>query len=493
MAETTTLTLARSRLGLSLPLIFAFATYAIVLHSNTLLLRDPDTYWHIAAGRWILAHGTVPHRDVFSFSMPGAPWQPFEWLAGVLFAWLYDHVGWAGPIAVTAFAFAAALGLLLSTLLRHVPPVYAMIATVLAWIAALPHIAARPHILALPLLVAWMAALVTARSRDRVPPLWLAPLMTLWANLHGSYILGLGFAALLAGEALLAAADWRARLAAARGWGFFGLAMVGAAVLTPFGVEGLVLPFKLVGMRANAFVLEWHSPDFQHELLLELWILLFLLGALARGWRLPPARIAMLLLLLHMTLQHARYCELLGFVAPLLAAPALGPQLAASFKARAASRLDRVIAECARPASLRGIALAAVAFLAVSAVALDRGSERGSDAVTPAAALAAVAAHHVDGSVFNAYEFGGYLIFRGIKPFIDGRYFYGDAFIARYMAAVAGVGDDLPRLLHHYHIAWALLAPKSPAAALLARLPGWERLYADDIAVVYVRERRGTR
>jgi hypothetical protein len=49
---------------------------------------------------------------------------------------------------------------------------------------------------------------------------------------------------------------------------------------------------------------------------------------------------------------------------------------------------------------------------AVSAIALSRGIERGSDALTPRAALAAVAAHHVEGPVFNFYSFGGYLIFR---------------------------------------------------------------------------------
>jgi hypothetical protein len=490
MAEIATLAPARSRLGLSLPLTFGLIAYAILLHGNALLLRDPDTYWHIATGRWIIAHGAVPHRDVFSFSMPGAPWEPLEWLAEVLLAWLYDYFGWSGPVAATALAFAAALGLLLRTLLRYLPPVYAMLATVMAWVAALPHVLARPHILVLPLLVAWIAALVVARDRDRVPSLWLAPLMTLWANLHGSYILGLGLAALFAGEALLAAADWRARFAVARGWALFGLVMVGAAVLTPFGIEGLMLPFKLVNMSANAFIGEWHSPDFQHDLSLELWIFLILSGSLARGWRLPLTRIGMLLLLLHMTLQHGRYCEILGFIAPLLAAPALGPQLVASFGIHTPSRLDRMMAECARPASMRGIAVATAALLAISAIILHRGIERGSDPVTPAAALAAVAAHHVKGPVFNSYDFGGYLIFRGIKPFIDGRYFYGDAFITRYMDAVSGVGDGLPRLLKRYRIAWTLLSSKSPAVALLAHLPGWQRLYADKIAVVYVREPR---
>ena len=90
--------------------------------------------------------------------------------------------------------------------------------------------------------------------------------------------------------------------------------------------------------------------------------------------------------------------------------------------------------------------------------------------------------------VFNDYAFGGYLMFVGIKPFIDGRYVYGDAFIKRYAAAVSASSDELPQLLAEYHIAWTLLGAKSPAVVLLDHLPGWRRLYADEIAVVHVRE-----
>ena len=79
------------------------------------------------------------------------------------------------------------------------------------------------------------------------------------------------------------------------------------------------------------------------------------------------------------------------------------------------------------------------------------------------------------------------MIFAGIKPFIDGRYFYGDVFIKRYAEAVSVASDELPRLLAEYHIAWTLLGAKTPAVVLLDHLPGWRRLYADDIAAVHVR------
>jgi len=477
----------RSRLGLSLPLIFGLAVYTPLLFAARTVLADPDTYWHIALGRWIIAHRTVPHSDMFSFSMPAAPFTPPEWLAEVGIAWLYDHFGWAALVAATALSVAAALTILLRALLRSLAPAYALIATVLAALLVLPHLLTRPHIFTLPILVWWAAALIDARREERPPPLWLVPLMTLWANLHSSYIFGLGLAALLAGEALLSTRDRPARLGALRGWGVFvGLALV-AALITPFGLDGLLLPVRLTTMSTLGLIKEWQSPNFQQFQPLEVWLMVLLLGALAGGWRLPPTRILIVLLLVHMALRHGRYGELPGFIGPLLMAPALGPQLAARTGRRQVSFLDRGTAALAGPASPRGFAIAGAVLLAASLIGLRGGIARNADAITPAAALAAVAEHQIEGRVFNDYAFGGYLIFAGIAPFIDGRYFYGDAFIQRYVEAVSASSNELPRLLAEYRIAWTLLGAQSPAVVLLDHLPGWKRLFADDIAVVHVR------
>jgi hypothetical protein len=489
MADIATLAPGRSRFGLSLPLLFGLLVYAMAVSAGGSALGDPDTYWHIAVGRWIIAHRAVPYHDVFSFSMPDASFTPPEWLAEVAMAWLYDHFGWTGLVAATALSVAAALAMLLRVLLRTLAPVHALIATVLTWAVVMPHIFARPHIFVLPMLVAWVTALVAARAEDRAPSPWLALLITLWANLHSSYIFGIVLAALLAGEAILLASDRRARLRALGGWGLFGVLSVGAALITPFGIDGLLQPFRLAQMHdAFVWLVEWQSPNFQRYHPLELWIMVVLFAALSLGWRLPLTRAAMLLLMLHMALEHQRYVEQLGFVAPLLVAPALGAQLKERLGGRAVLPLDRRMAELAKPASARGIALAGAILLAVSAAALHGDAVRERNNITPAAALAAVEGRHTEGPVFNDYRFGGYLILRGIKPFIDGRYSYGDPFIRRYFEVTAASRDQLPALLDEYGITWTLLYSQTPAVVLLDHLPGWRRFYTDDIAVVHVRE-----
>jgi hypothetical protein len=95
------------------------------------------------------------------------------------------------------------------------------------------------------------------------------------------------------------------------------------------------------------------------------------------------------------------------------------------------------------------------------------------------------------GPLFNDYIFGGYLIHAGIAPFIDGRgEIYGRRLMLRHHNAITLQNvPDLLRLLDEYRIAATLLTPATPAVALLDRLPEWQRVYADEIAVVHKRRK----
>ena len=92
------------------------------------------------------------------------------------------------------------------------------------------------------------------------------------------------------------------------------------------------------------------------------------------------------------------------------------------------------------------------------------------------------------GPVLNSEGFGGYLTFRGIPTFIDGRAeLYGNAFLDGYLAAERGDDPTLTALLARYGITWTLLAPQQGAVGRLDALPGWRRVYTDAEAVVHMR------
>lgn len=113
---------------------------------------------------------------------------------------------------------------------------------------------------------------------------------------------------------------------------------------------------------------------------------------------------------------------------------------------------------------------------------------REEDRVTPMAALAHVPAGLRVQPVLNAYDYGGYLIDRGVKVFIDGRTdMYPADFMKNDDRLVAGDGDALAMTLARYHVMWTIYPAGSRTAAALDRTPGWHRLYSDATAVVHVR------
>ena len=458
------------------PLGVAAVVYGLLLLAGAKLLNDPDTYWHIAAGRWIWAAGAVPSADPFSHTMAGAPWHAHEWLAELILAGAYGAAGWAGVVALAAAAVAASLGLLMRALQRSLAPTVALAAVALTFYLAAAHVTARPHALALPLLVAWSAGLLAARGENRPPPLRLLPLMTLWANLHGGFVIGLALAGFFAAEAVLSAAGAPARRAALRGWGRFLAGAALASLLTPQGIQGWLFPFRLMSLGFSlGFVGEWHAPDFTTVQPLELWLLAVLAATWGLGVRVPVLRLLLLLGLVHLALSHARDAELLALLAPLLLAAPVGEALGGVPSPRdGASRMSALVL--------------GLLMLLMTAAAITTGYRHEDPRIAPAAALAAADHAGLTGPVFNDYDFGGYLIFEGRRPFVDGRVdLYGDDFMRAYAAALDAKGDALPRLLDRYHVAWTLLQPATPAVAALDRLPGWERVYADASAVVHRR------
>ena len=311
----------------TVPLLVGLGVYCVALAGARALLNDGDTISHVAIGRWILAHRAIPFHDPFTFTARGRSWVPHEWLSELVFAVLYDRLGWGGVVAAAGLSAATAFVLLTRALAMTLGPRRAAIGALAAFALTESHFLARPHVLAWPLLVVWMARVIGARDAGRVPSLLLLPIMILWCNLHGGFVVGLFFAGLLAAEAVLAAPA-AGRLAALAGWGTFLACSTLAALVSPNGVSGLLLPFKMLGMKfALASISEWRSADFAGFDPLEAWIGLLILGGFTLAIRLPVSRILMLLLLLWAALVHVRNKELLGIVAPLLLAAPLARQL----------------------------------------------------------------------------------------------------------------------------------------------------------------------
>src|ERR1700736_2577630 len=132
----------------SWPLIVGLAALVRALAQPTALLNDPDTYLHIAAGRWMLTHLALPLQDPFSHSLAGAVWVPHEWLAEIILALVYDAAGWSGLVLLGAAGLPPGMALLPRYLPRFFEPFSALIAVTLGAALVLGHLLVRPHLLA---------------------------------------------------------------------------------------------------------------------------------------------------------------------------------------------------------------------------------------------------------------------------------------------------------------------------------------------------------
>jgi hypothetical protein len=448
----------------------AFVTGAGLALFSPQIFHDGDTWWHLAAGNWMLAHHAAPARDIFSYTFAGISWNVHEWLSEILMAGAFAVAEWSGLHILFALASGATAAIVGRALRRQMDLIPASITTILGLACVTGSLLARPHMLALPLLAFWTAALVEARQQKRAPPLWLVGLMLPWANLHGSFAFGLALAAALGLEAVIEKSD---RGAALKQWGIFFTASLIAAFLTPQGLSGLLFPIRLLAMPGVGLIGEWAPSDITH-LTPFLLALMAMFYVLAMGKvTLPASRAVLILALVYLALAHGRHEMLFGIAAPLLAAPAMGKAWP--------PRLGR-----GHPWFLPGLgcvmALMVLARLTWPAV-------RGEDHTAPIAALTHVPPTLRARPVLNAYEFGGYLIFQGVRVFVDSRAdMYPADFLERNFRLSRGDGSLLAETLAHYHIAWTIFPSASPVAATLDRLPGWRRLYGDTNAVVHVRD-----
>lgn len=454
------------------PLSAGLIMLALILFAPQ-VLNDGDTYWHLATGQWILAHGRIPTHDPFSFTMAGAPWVAHEWLSDLLMALGHSLAGWSGTVALLALSVGAATWMLVRRLSLHLSGITLIATTAMALACMSESLLARPQLFMLPLATAWTIEMLAARDAGRPPRLAFALMMTAWANLHGSYVLAFVIAGAFGLEALVE--PGANRLKVIRGWGLFGLASLACAMITPLGPMGLIHPFSLMGMKILPHIVEWRSEDFSQLSPFAIALLATLYVCLGRGVRVPPVRLLLLLALFFMSLQHVRHQLVLAVLAPLILAAPVGEALGHETRRLQPPR-----------ALLTGFAVAC-ALLVGLRIALP--IQRVDGPTSPVTALANVPAELATQPVLNGYGLGGYLIFKGVRPFIDGRAdMYGDDFTQAYFDAVEPDPVLLAALLDKHRIAWTIFGPEEGSVKLLDADPRWARVYADQYAVVHRRK-----
>jgi hypothetical protein len=113
----------------------------------------------------------------------------------------------------------------------------------------------------------------------------------------------------------------------------------------------------------------------------------------------------------------------------------------------------------------------------------------------PVEAVAWIKEDRPPGQLFNAYNWGGYLLWNlpQYPVFVDGRTdLYNDELLGEYLRMAAG-GEDALGLLEAHSVNVVLVEASSALARLLEASQDWQRPFRDDLATVFVRTSPVTR
>lgn len=440
-------------------------------------LSDNSFFWHLRIGQYMLDHG-VPHGDVFSYTVPGIHWVAQSWLAELAYGAL-DRTFGAFAIRVVIALTGAAITLLSYRLARRLcgDRVRAALISVVAYLATMVVFSERPLAfgLALALVVVWIVEVPDTRI-SRHPIIALPVVLWFWANVHGSFALGVLYIALhVLGRALDGDMPWRGRERDLVVGTLLGLTV---SLANPYGVGLLLFPVQLLGRgQVLSQVVEWQSPNFRSPvgMAFAAWLVV-LIGALALSSRRPTRRdvlVAVPFVLL------ALWAERNIGLAVLFTLP-----IAARAVATTRERPDR------RSLTSAAALLVVASLIAMSGVAAA-GQPDFQTGSYPSAALTYLQTHGLLGErLFTTDAWAGYTILRfwpQQRVFIDDRY---DMYPTRLVDEYTDVADGRPdweQVLDKYRVQVIVWQPRRALSQLLAESPHWRAVHTDRNAVVYVR------
>jgi hypothetical protein len=514
--------LSARRLGLLATAVVFASLFACLL----VPISDPDFWWHLASGKLMVLKGAFLDRDPFTmdFRLADIPANTgfilkYSWLSQVTFYLVHAAFGIEGVVVLFGLAHTL-MFFVLYRALRHFSigrtasltvVMLAFAIVVLEFRYNVPRPQAWSGVFAV-LIVLLLELLKEQRSWTRYA---IPALMALWANLHGGFVLGDLIILIYAAGAFVSRTGNRTFYAVSA------LAIL-ASGLNPNGFRA-ALSFPLLGpfattlglasqeeLKAVLDAIVENQSLFGHASLAGILRKLPVLGAFLvvsvgsfainvrnRG-SIRPEHLLLFLALLLMGVGSIRYIVFLVTIGSLIAAINLKLFLDRSGlrptrgRIRAALVLaNALFAFLLLPA---GTAHARQTFVATGTPSIDRYGN----------ALRFMRESGLAGNVFNDYNAGGAIIWNlspGTKVFVDGRALYPMALrISRDVMntpLIRPEGWDVPAYklaFTRFDIDMVLIPGCDPVSGSLTRLapvlvddPDWALVYADDDALLFVR------
>ncbi|GAB4216370.1 MAG: hypothetical protein OHK0022_57420 [Roseiflexaceae bacterium] len=478
----------------------AAALVLVALRPLLTAVQPHDFWWHLAMGREILAHGGVPTVDSYSYTRAGEPFYDQSWLAQLLMYGLHRLGGVELLVIVQALVILLAYGLLLRLCVLRSGRLRLSVALLLVTLPVVfDNWNIRPQSYALPL----FAAVLTIVSEYRLGlsrRLWLLPpLLALWANIHGTFVLGLGLIGITwLGEVLKRfgsrsqsadEAQLKTQNSKLKTLAFWGALSGLAILLNPGGSAIIGYVRGLLGSNAvTTLVTEWAPPTVRDTGGVLFFLLLIAAATLLIYARRRPDLTDMLLCgaFLWLALGASRSIIWFGMVVlPLLAVQAATLLPPPGQPVPGAPVLNRALIGMLALLLVLGLPWVKPLLLPppVGAVLAPE---------TPVAATQALRTLPAPPQrLFHAMSYGSYLIWAAPEQrvFIDPRIeLYPYQQWRDYLNL--GLGNNVPELLRSYGFDGMLLSKTEQSAliSVIRREPAWVLQYEDTQSIIFLKK-----
>ena len=467
-------------------------------------LADPDLWGHVRFGQDVLAQRHLIFYDHYSYSAPGHLWLNHEWLTEVLMGAIYNAFGTVG-LNLMKFACSAATIFFLAMAMEETEsPARVQFAILIAASAPLAmHLQFRPQIFTFVLMSCLLAILSRYNYRGR-SPVWLAiPILAIWANLHGGFIMGL--AALGTFTAVVFVQDLVARRGMRRAMWLMAVTAAStiATLATPYGVgTWQAVIHALENPHTRTAIVDWLSLP---QSLLFHW-------RQSRGWGVACKILALAMFVaLGVTfIQTPRGGDiaLISIAALMIAAAFLAVRnlpLAVIATVTPLARHTALALEARRerlglpPAhtqdrspTINQLMVAVAAFELLILTGLF-SKKMGANDPYPVGAISYMKEHRLSGNILADFQWGEYVIWHmppASKVFIDGRYdtVYPPKVIDDYLAFANGKVVGKETLVNYPHDFVLVGQKNDPPYKLVIAQPGWKQIYRDDSCVLFARD-----
>lgn len=460
--------------------------------------QDPDFWWHLRVGRWMVDNGRLPTNDLFTYTVSGHVWTDHEYLTEILMWLTYSTFGLT--VLVILFGLLTWAGFWLIYLqVRRQPFVFIGVGLALAAIAGAPVWGPRAQMITFTLScleLYWLRGYLSGRSRAIV---YFPLVMVAWANLHGGWVIGfVWLGAALVAELWSWAWDQEnpVHRMHVRRLLIVGVASAISVAATPHFLSLYPYPFQTQGSEAQQrLIVEWASPNF-HDISLRPFEGMILLIPIGFALKRPTVYDLLLALIATgLALQNVRNVSL--FIA------AVTPVLINTYGGwftQYTSKHEWRFSVPPRPVFAAMTALVLLVIIGTTSLRIGSSISPARQAQLdtsnyPVGAADWLAAHPDVGTrMFNQYGFGGYLAYRfypdpNRRVFIFGEAaLMGDDLLNEY-ADVYYVRSNWKQVLDKYGVDYVVENKGDPLPNLLATQPDWKLVYEDDTSVIYVRQR----